>query len=316
MQSNYLPPLEPIGDFRSYVCGDVVIDETAAIASGVLIQADQGSSINIGAGVCIGMGAVIHAQGGTLEIGAGANLGAGVLVYGSSKIGEGACIGASSSIVRAVIAKGAIVPPCSLISGLDQTAVEKEASPAIAKELAQTGEVHKNYSSPTNYSFTHTYSPAKPLNNQVSHGLSSQGVGNLGFSANVSNAVNSNNLVSPDPIPDHSAENIVERSTTETYVHTNVTATAEGVIANSVERTVTETKLEIPNDPLNDSLAEQSIASTDGLADISDNPSLEEVNSAPTSPDVTALSMANSAQAKAYAQAQINRYIKRLFPQN
>jgi carbon dioxide concentrating mechanism protein CcmN len=113
MQSNYLPPLEPIGDFRSYVCGDVVIDETAAIASGVLIQADQGGKITIGAGVCIGMGAVLHAQGGLLEIGAGANLGAGVLVYGTSRIGEGACIGASTSIVRAVIAKGAIVPPGS-----------------------------------------------------------------------------------------------------------------------------------------------------------------------------------------------------------
>lgn len=150
MQSNYLPPLEPIGDFRSYVCGDVVIDQTAAIASGVLIQADQGGKITIAAGVCIGMGAVLHAQGGLLEIGAGANLGAGVLVYGTSKIGEGACIGASSSIVRAVIGKGAIVPPCSLISGLEQSAVEKEASPAIAQEL----EVNNSYTSPTNHGFT------------------------------------------------------------------------------------------------------------------------------------------------------------------
>jgi carbon dioxide concentrating mechanism protein CcmN len=118
-QSKHLPPLEPIGNFRSYVCGDVVIDETAAIAAGVLIQADQGSRITIAAGVCIGMGTVIHAQNGILEIAAGANLGAGVLVYGNSKIGEGACIGASSSIVRAVISKGQIVPPCSLINGLN-----------------------------------------------------------------------------------------------------------------------------------------------------------------------------------------------------
>ncbi len=124
IQSTHLPPLEPIGNFRSYVCGDVVIDETAAIAAGVLIQADQGSRITIAAGVCIGMGAVIHAQNGILEIGAGANLGAGVLVYGSSKIGEGACIGASSSIVRAVIHRGQIVPPCSLINGLEEEKTE------------------------------------------------------------------------------------------------------------------------------------------------------------------------------------------------
>ena len=246
MQSNYLPPLEPIGDFRSYVCGDVAIDQTAAIASGVLLQADQGGRITIAAGVCIGMGAVLHAQGGLLEIGAGANLGAGVLVYGTSKIGEGACIGASSSIVRAVIAKGAIVPPCSLISGMEQSSVEKEASPAIAKEL----EIN-NQTSPTNHSFTHTYSS----------------------------------------------------------VHTNVTATTDSLVANSVERTVTETQVEIPNMLIADTLiadniSESSLESTEN----------ETESNASTDSSISTLATANSAQAKAYAQAQINRYIKRLFP--
>lgn len=283
MQSNYLPPLEPIGDFRSYVCGDVVIDQTAAIASGVLIQADQGGKITIAAGVCIGMGAVLHAQGGLLEIGAGANLGAGVLVYGTSKIGEGACIGASSSIVRAVIGKGAIVPPCSLISGLEQSSAEKEASPAIAQEL----EINNNYTSPTNHSFTHTYSSAQPLAN------------NLGQSSGFNQAnVNASNGVS---------DNIVERSTTETYVHTSVTATSESVIANSVERTVTETQMEIPTD----AIADQSLES----AEVADS---DQINSSvnPMGTDISALATANSAQAKAHAQSQINRFIKRLYPQN
>ncbi|MBD2187037.1 LbetaH domain-containing protein [Pseudanabaena mucicola] len=281
MQSNYLPPLEPIGDFRSYVCGDVVIDQTAAIAAGVLIQADQGGRIMIAAGVCIGMGVVLHAQGGILEIGAGANLGAGVLVYGTSKIGEGACIGASSSIVRAVIAKGAIVPPCSLISGLEQSSIEKEASPAIAQELPP----HSNPTSPTNYSFTHTYSPATPLKNN------------------------------PNPITEipNNSDNIIERSTTETYVHTSVTATPDNIVANSVERTVTETQVEISAEKF----AESSNISES--SDISESLEDEPVNSSidPVSgTDLATLTAANSAQAKAYAQSQINRYIKRLYPQN
>jgi carbon dioxide concentrating mechanism protein CcmN len=283
MQSNYLPPLEPIGDFRSYVCGDVVIDQTAAIASGVLIQADQGGKITIAAGVCIGMGAVLHAQGGLLEIGAGANLGAGVLVYGTSKIGEGACIGASSSIVRAVIVKGAIVPPCSLISGLEQSAIEKEASPAIAQEL----EINNSYTSPTNHGFTHTYTSAKPLTNNLGQAI--------GFNQANVNAFSS------------ASDNIVERSTTETYVHTSVTATSESVIANSVERTVTETQMEIPTD----AIADQSL----GSAEVADS---DQINSAvtPMETDISALATANSAQAKAHAQSQINRFIKRLYPQN
>ncbi len=283
-QANYLPPLEPIGDFRSYVCGDVVIDQTAAIASGVLIQADLGGRITIAAGACIGMGAVIHSQDGLLEIGAGANLGAGVLVYGNSKIGEGACIGASSSIVRAVIARGAIVPPCSLISGLEQSSVEKEVSPAIAQEL----EIKNSYTSPTNHSFTHTYSSAKPVGNQFMQGS--------GFrQGTVENTL------------DGVADNIVERSTTETYVHTSVTATAESVVANSVERTITETQMEIPTD----AIAEQSLEIADASESEQINPTVN-----PLGTDMTVLVTANSAQAKAYAQSQINRYIKRLYPQN
>jgi len=283
MLSNYLPPLEPIGDFRSYVCGDVVIDETAAIASGVLIQADQGSRITIAAGVCIGMGAVIHAQDGLLEIGAGANLGAGVLVYGTCKIGEGACIGASSSIVRAVIGKGAIVPPCSLISGLEQSAVEKEASPAIAQEL----EISKSYVSPTNHSFTHTYSSAQPLANNLGQAI--------GF--------NQANLNGADSIVD----NIVERSTTETYVHTSLTATPESVIANSVERTITETQVEIPTE----AIAAQGLENAEVSSNEKTNPAVN-----PLETDISLLVTANSAQAKAHAQSQINRFIKRLYPHN
>lgn len=239
MQSNYLPPLEPIGDFRSYVCGDVVIDQTAAIALGVLIQADQGGRITIAAGVCIGMGAVLHAQDGLLEIGAGASLGAGVLVYGTTKIGEGACIGASSSIVRAIIAKGAIVPPCSLISGLEQSAIaqELEISPAIAQELEISNTNTSPTNPPTNHSFTHTYS--------------------------------------------------------------------------SVERIGTEKQVEIPTNAI---IADQTL----GTADTSSNEQNQQIDAVvnPTETDISTLAIANSAQAKAHAQSQINRFIKRLYPQN
>ena len=228
MQSNYLPPLEPIGDFRSYVCGNVVIDQTAAIAAGVLIQADQGSQITIAAGVCIGMGAVLHAQNGLLEVAAGANLGAGVLVYGNSKIGEGACIGASSSIVHAVVGRGVIVPPCSLISGLAEGAIEKEVSPAIAQELnGKNGSDFKQ---------------------------------------------------TPNPISGQT----IEQFTTETHVHINVSA---------VEPVINEASEQIPSKS-------------------------NEEDSNSSVPDISTLATANSAQAKAFAQSQINRYIKRLYPQN
>ncbi|NUN64926.1 hypothetical protein HCU40_09210 [Pseudanabaena biceps] len=224
MQSNYLPPLEPIGDFRSYVCGDVVIDQTAAIASGVLIQADQGGKILIAAGVCIGMGVVLHAQDGVLEICAGANLGAGVLVYGSSKIGEGACIGASSSIVRSVIAKGAIVPPCSLISNLDAEPFQK----------------------------------GDQSNPEVDH---------------------------------------------------------PSVETSNFENVVNEIKVDVFSESMTDTVLDNLDANNAGL-DIQVQEQQEiEVVDPPNSSDMSLVG-ANSAQAKAHAQAQINRFIKRLYPQN
>ncbi|CAN1210181.1 hypothetical protein TUMEXPCC7403_08305 [Tumidithrix helvetica PCC 7403] len=111
----HLPPLEPIGDFHTYISGDVTIHPSAAIAPGVLIQADPGSKITIAAGVCIGMGTVLHAQDGWIEIGAGVNLGAGVLIFGKSKVGENACVGSSSSIVNYAIAARALIAPGSLL---------------------------------------------------------------------------------------------------------------------------------------------------------------------------------------------------------
>lgn len=111
----YLPPLHPQPHRDIYVSGDVTIHPSAAIAPGVLIQAEADSRVVIGSGVCIGMGAVIHAYEGLLEVQSGAVLGAGVLLMGMSQVGAGASIGASSTILDSTIAAQTIVPPGSLI---------------------------------------------------------------------------------------------------------------------------------------------------------------------------------------------------------
>ncbi|MEE3717370.1 hypothetical protein V2H45_11470 [Tumidithrix elongata RA019] len=128
----HLPPLEPIGDFHTYISGDVTIHPSAAIAPGVLIQADPGSKITIAAGVCIGMGTVLHAQDGAIEIAAGVNLGAGVLIFGKSKVGENACVGSSSSIVNYAIAARALIAPGSLLCETIAPPSEAIAPPAIS----------------------------------------------------------------------------------------------------------------------------------------------------------------------------------------
>lgn len=130
--SNYLSPLQLNSNSQIYVSGDVVVDEGAAIAPGVILQADPESRISIAPGACIGMGVILHARQGTLEIGAGAILGAGVLVVGSGTIGANACIGAGTTLINPCIDKMQFLPAGSLIGDTSrQVALEPEPASNI-----------------------------------------------------------------------------------------------------------------------------------------------------------------------------------------
>ena len=95
--------------------GNVSIDPTAAIAPGVLLQAEADSRITIGAGVCIGAGTIIHASGGNIDIGAGVCIGRGVLIVGSGGIDRNACIGAGTTIFNPQIEAGDVIPTHSIL---------------------------------------------------------------------------------------------------------------------------------------------------------------------------------------------------------
>jgi carbon dioxide concentrating mechanism protein CcmN len=95
--------------------GNVSIDPSAAIAPGVLLQAEENSRITIGAGVCIGAGTIVHAAGGNLDICMGVCLGRGVLIIGSGTIERNACIGAGTTAIDPQIEEGAVIPTHSLI---------------------------------------------------------------------------------------------------------------------------------------------------------------------------------------------------------
>jgi carbon dioxide concentrating mechanism protein CcmN len=143
----YLPPLHPQPHRDIYVSGDVTIHPSAAIAPGVLIQAEAESRVVIGSGVCIGMGSVIHAHDGLLEVQSGAVLGAGVLLMGTSQVGAGASIGASSTILDSTIAAQTIVQPGSLIGDRSrQEAVEElpttDPQPEDPESISDNGFSH------------------------------------------------------------------------------------------------------------------------------------------------------------------------------
>ena len=125
----YLSPLQLSSNSQILMSGDVVVNEGAAIAPGVILQADPGSRISIAAGACIGMGVIIHAREGNLDIGAGVILGAGVLVVGAGTIGANACIGAGTTLIDPCIAQMQILPAGSLIGDSSRQNVAEAAPP-------------------------------------------------------------------------------------------------------------------------------------------------------------------------------------------
>jgi carbon dioxide concentrating mechanism protein CcmN len=133
----YLRPLQLSSNSQVYISGDVVVDEGAAIAPGVILRADPDSRISIAAGACIGMGVIIHANAqGTLEVGAGVILGAGVLILGSGAIGANACIGAATTLINPCIDKMQILPAGSLIGdGGRQVTLEATVEPKAEPEI-------------------------------------------------------------------------------------------------------------------------------------------------------------------------------------
>ncbi|BCX12855.1 MAG: carbon dioxide concentrating mechanism protein [Thermosynechococcus sp.] len=110
-----LPPLVLPPSPAVRIVGDVVVDPQAVLAPGVLLWAEAGASIRIAAGVCIGMGSVIHAHGGTIAIGEGVNIGAAVLLIGAVTVEPHACIGASTTVMQTTIPAGAVVAAGSLL---------------------------------------------------------------------------------------------------------------------------------------------------------------------------------------------------------
>ncbi len=168
----HLPPLPSITNSHVIVTGDVSIDKSAAIAPGVILQADPDSRIIIAAGVCIGMGAILHAHKGIIEIDPGAILGAGVLVVGVGKIGANACIGAATTIWNSSVDSWQVLPAGSMVGKTgrkiadnspppptETPEVTPEIKPANLQAATSTEEVK-----PTNFKAATSTEEVKPTN--------------------------------------------------------------------------------------------------------------------------------------------------------
>jgi carbon dioxide concentrating mechanism protein CcmN len=166
-----LPLLPPTNETHFTMSGDVTLHPGAAIAPGVVLQADPGSRIIIEAGVCIGMGALLHAYQGQLEIAQGAALGFKVLVVGAGRIGANACIGPGVTIIASSVEDGSVIPAGTIIGDTGRSPAPPETSPSSEATTAAppTPPSHSSHSPTPGHHSTELPEPTPIVSNAFSY---------------------------------------------------------------------------------------------------------------------------------------------------
>ena len=116
--------------------GEVHLDPQAVVAPGVCLIANPGSRIQIGAGVCLGMGTILHADGEGIVLETGVIVGAGVLLIGTVRVGAQSCIGSASTVYNTTIAPGQVIAPGSLLGETGRATPAEPVTPAVPEPPA------------------------------------------------------------------------------------------------------------------------------------------------------------------------------------
>jgi carbon dioxide concentrating mechanism protein CcmN len=116
-----LPIVQPSIINTPQIRGDVIIDESAIIADGVILNASLNTKIIIRAGACLGMGTIITAYEGNIEIKENVILGSGTLIVGNCIIGSQASLGASVTVYNSNIESRTVIPAGTVIGDRSRT---------------------------------------------------------------------------------------------------------------------------------------------------------------------------------------------------
>lgn len=139
-----LPILQPsTTNIPPQIRGDVTIDPSVIVSSGVILNATPGNKIIIHAGVCLGMGTIITAHEGDVEIQANAILGSGTLILGSCVVGSQASLGTSVTVYHAKVERLSVIPAGSIIGDYSRKlhVNESEDKVVVIDEVQQEIEI-------------------------------------------------------------------------------------------------------------------------------------------------------------------------------
>lgn len=171
-----LPILQPSKKTKPQIRGDVIIDESAMIADGVILNASEGTQIIIRAGACLGMGMIITSYEGNVEIQENTILGSGTLIVGSCVIGRQASLGASVTVYNQNIESRSVIPAGTVIGDNSRTVelknIEDVKIPKNHQDKIDNSNEASQFENP--YSRFKINSPSINKNNESSPDLNSQ----------------------------------------------------------------------------------------------------------------------------------------------
>jgi carbonic anhydrase/acetyltransferase-like protein (isoleucine patch superfamily) len=138
------------------LAGSVVVGEGASIWYGVVLRADN-EPITIGANCNVQDNAVFHVDAGKpVQLGEGVSVGHGAVVHGAT-VGDYVLIGMSATVMNqavigdesliaagALVTEGMIVPPRSLVAGVPAK-VRRELTDAEVAKLHRNAEIYEEH---------------------------------------------------------------------------------------------------------------------------------------------------------------------------
>ncbi|MGI0482496.1 hypothetical protein ACN4EE_17145 [Geminocystis sp. CENA526] len=132
-----LPILQPSTIDTTQIRGDVTIDRSVMIASGVILNATFGHKIILASGVCLGMGTIITAYDGDIEIRENTILGSGSLIFGSCVVGAQVSLGASVTIYNTDIEPLTVIPAGTIIGDRSRQVELKRDNNSSVSQIKQ-----------------------------------------------------------------------------------------------------------------------------------------------------------------------------------
>lgn len=153
-KDSHMPQVHPSShvDETAVLIGDVRIAENVIICPNVVLRADEGSPIIIGADTNIQDGVIMHClKGSSIVIGTNCSIAHGAVIHGPCKIGHGVFVGFNAVVLNASIGDNSFLSHCAVVTDVKIPAsalvpvATAVTSPELVENLAKVSDKQRDF---------------------------------------------------------------------------------------------------------------------------------------------------------------------------